>query len=232
MLNRRQVITVLLGLPVGIGSGYGIRNEMNRHQITEYIRTHKVAKLQLGAGGAAGFSDWLNTDIMPQGTESFLDATKPFPIQDGVLSYVFSEHVVEHLSYVEGQAMMRECYRTLKPGGKIRIATPNLLKLIQLFQAAKTEAMAEYIKDKSKDWPQSVSPECIILNYELRSWGHKFVYDLPTLRQSLERTGFKDIKEFVPGESDDPQLNGLEVRHKQTWAATNDYETMVLQAVR
>ena len=52
------------------------------------------------------------------------------------------------------------------------------------------------------------------------------------LRESLERTGFQSIKEFAPGESDDPQLAGLEVRHKEPNHATNDYETMVFQAVR
>ena len=240
--SRRRLITggivALAGVPLGVASAHGLRAVTNGLRISDYIHNHAMRKLQIGAGGAKGFSDWLNTDIEPQAGEAYLDATKPFPIPDGVLTYVISEHVFEHLSYRDGLAMLRESYRTLKPGGKIRIATPNLLKLVRLFQDSKTDEMRNYINGKLKAdyWqetlPQTVSPECVILNYELKSWGHQFVYDPQTLRESLERTGFQAINEFAPDESDDPQLTGLEVRHKKSNHAINDYETMVFQAVR
>lgn len=199
-----------------------------------------MRKLQIGAGGAKGFSDWLNTDIEPQAGEAYLDATKPFPIPDDAFSYVFAEQLFEHLSYRDGLAMLRQCRRVLHSGGKIRLATPNVLKLIQLFQDPKTDEMRDYMKRKIdlECWPeavpQTISPECVILNYELKSWGHKFVYDPRTLRESLERTGFQAIKEFAQGESDDPQLTDLEMRHKTPTPTRvmNDYETMVFQAVR
>ena len=99
--------------------------------------------------------------------------------------------------------------------------------------------MRQYLHDKlvadywEESLPQTISPECVILNAELNSSssGHKFVYDPRTLRE-LERTGFQSIKQFEPGESDDPQLRGLELRHKGIHRAVNDYETMVFQAVR
>ncbi len=40
------------------------------------------------------------------------------------------------------------------------------------------------------------------------------------------------IAEFPPGESDDPQLRGVESRHNNSWREINNYESMVLQAVR
>ena len=57
-------------------------------------------------------------------------------------------------------------------------------------------------------------------------------YDPPTLRESLERAGFQSIREFPSGESDDPALAGLEIRHKAALHVTNGYETVVFQAVR
>lgn len=205
--------------------------------MANYMRTHSVRKLQIGAGGS-DLSGWLNTDIEPAPGEAYLDATKPFPIPDAALSYVFSEHLFEHLSYRDGLTMLRECHRTLHPNGRIRIVTPNLVKLIQLFQDTKSDEMRTYMSSKivagywPEKLPQTISPECVILNYELKSWGHQFVYDPRTLRESLERTGFQIVKEFAPGESDDPQLTGLEVRHKAPTHAMNDYETMVFEAVR
>lgn len=231
-------IAAFISVPIGLAGAYGVKAAQSHFLISNYLRSHAVKKLQIGAGGSKGFDDWLNTDIEPQSGEAYLDATKRFPIPDGVLSYVFSEQVFEHLSYRDGLAMLRECHRTLKPGGKIRITTPNLLKLIQLFQDAKTDEMHTYIDGTISGgyWPEplprTVSPECVILNYELKSFGHQFVYDPKTLRQSLELTGFQAIKEFAPGASDDPQLAGIDVRHKASVHVRNDYETMVFEATR
>jgi predicted SAM-dependent methyltransferase len=240
--NRRHLfigtIAALAGVPIGTAGAAGARSLADRRRISGYLRDHAVAKLQIGAGGAKGYATWLNTDIEPQAGEAYLDATKPFPIPDGALSYIFSEHLFEHLSYREGGAMLRECRRTLKPGGKIRMATPNLLTLIQLFQDPKSEAARNYMQGKlgadywPEELPRTVSPECVILNYEMRCWGHRFLYDERSLRQSVEQAGFQSIKAFTPGESDDPELANLEIRHKVGPHAVNDYETMVLQAVR
>jgi len=241
-MNRRRLgglgFAVLVGLLLGVTAAYGIKISKRHSQISDYLRNHAVRKLQLGAGIAPAVSDWLNTDIEPQAGEAYLDATKPFPIPDGALSYIFSEHLIEHLSYRDGLTMLRECNRTLKPGGKVRIATPNLLKLVQLFNDAKNDEMRDYINRKIEAdyWPETlprtISPACVILNYELKSFGHQFLYDPQTLRESLERTGFQSIREFAAGESDDPQLSGLEMRHKNVYHAMNDYETMVFEAVR
>jgi predicted SAM-dependent methyltransferase len=201
-------------------------------QVREYLSSHPVHKLQIGAGGYDP-TGWLNTDIDPASGETFLDASKPFPIPDQSLSYVFSEHLFENLSYDQGSLMLRECYRTLRPKGKLRLATPNLLKLIKMFQEPKSEAVRNYIaaKIKVQGWPRDPTPECFILNLELRTWGHQFVYDPATLVASLKRAGFQSIAEFAPGESDDPQLAGIDLRHKN-FRPVNDYETMVFQAVR
>ena len=57
--------------------------------------------------------------------------------------------------------MLKESYRVLAPGGKVRVATPNLKKFIGLFQETNSQEMKTYTPD----------PECYILNQELREWG-------------------------------------------------------------
>jgi len=251
--SRRQFIkggaVAFAAVPLGAAGTYGVKAGASWRRlytanrlISDYLHNHAVTKLQIGAGAATGaakgFEDWLNTDIEPAAGEAYLDATKRFPIPDRSLSYIFAEQLLEHLSYRDGLSMLGECYRTLKRGGKIRLATPDLLKYIQLFRDAKDDEMREYLKAKtrtdyySEPLPQTISPECVVLNYEMRSWGHQFLYDPPTLRESLERAGFQSIREFPSGESDDPALAGLEIRHKAALHVMNDYETMVFQAVR
>ena len=72
------------------------------------MKATKVRKLQLGAGGN-NVPGWLNTDIDVGSNQAYVDATKPFPFSDGSINYVFSEHVIEHLTYEQGLGMLKEC---------------------------------------------------------------------------------------------------------------------------
>jgi SAM-dependent methyltransferase len=101
--------------------------------IREYLEAHTVRKLQLGAG-ANNVPGWLNSDIMPEGGSIYLDATGTYPLADGSFHYIFAEHLIEHLSWEDGLKMLKECYRVLAPGGKLRIITPNLSKQIYALQ--------------------------------------------------------------------------------------------------
>jgi predicted SAM-dependent methyltransferase len=200
----------------------------------EYLRTHSVRKLQIGAG-RIDYPGWLNTDIDPGPDEAYLDLTKRFPLPDESVQYIFGEHVIEHLNYDDGMAMLRECYRVLAPGGKIRFATPNLLKYLQLFRDPKTPEIDSYLNAKLRwhGWPQTSDRENMILNMEMRSFGHEFLYDPRSLSDRLTQAGFRMIAEFPPGESDDPQVRGVESRHNNAkLRPMNDYETMVIQGVR
>jgi predicted SAM-dependent methyltransferase len=202
-------------------------------RIDAYLKTHSVRKLQIGAGSSHK-SDWLNTDIEPSREQVYLDATERFPLPDNAVHYVYSEHVIEHISYPQGLGMLKESYRVLAPGGKVRVATPNLMKFIGLFQETKSKEMQSYMLDKMgwHEWPVTPDPECYILNQQLRQWGHQFVYTPKLLRASLEAAGFKDIKELVAGESDDPTFRGVELRAFDEVRDVNRFETLVFEAVR
>jgi predicted SAM-dependent methyltransferase len=83
---------------------------------------------------------WLNTDVDPKGIGVYyLDAGKPFPIQDQSFDYIFNEHLIEHFTYRDGLRVLQECYRVLKPGGAIRIATPDMDKIIGLRSEEKSD---------------------------------------------------------------------------------------------
>jgi predicted SAM-dependent methyltransferase len=240
MWRRILIFAGLVGAGLSLGGVSGpwlkLRIEIASapHQMDTYLQSHPVRKLQIGAGGA-DYPSWLNTDIEPSPEEVYLDATQHFPLPDGSIEYIFAEHVIEHLTYEQGLGMLRECHRVLAPGGKIRLATPNLLKYFALFQEPVTEEMKHYVADKlmHDKWPESSRPAATIMNLEFRSFGHQFLYDPATLSDSLAQKGFQTITQFHPGESDDPQLRGIEMRHNNRVVRdANDYESMVLQAVR
>jgi predicted SAM-dependent methyltransferase len=203
--------------------------------IERYLTSHTICKLQIGAGGYV-MKDWLNTDIYPSVPGViYVDARKPFPFKDGTLDYILSEHQIEHLTYNEGLFMLRECWRVLKSGGRIRIATPDLEAITSLYTSNKSDLQQRYIKRIVDQYiPETgIYHECFVINNAFVNLGHRFIYDRATLQAALEKIGFVDITHHKPGESGDDVFRGIEVHGKVMGDEDiNRFETMVLQARR
>jgi len=206
---------------------------LSASRIDSYLKANSVRKLQIGAG-ENNKPGWLNTDIEPVRDQAYLDATERFPLPDGSIHYIYHEHLIEHISYQQGQAMLKESYRVLAPGGKMRVATPNLRKFVGLFQETKSPQEQNYIVEKMAwhQWPVTPDPECYILNQQLREWGHRFVYTPKLLRASLEAEGFQDVKELSAGESSDAVFRSIELRAFSSVQDVNKFESLVFEAVR
>lgn len=180
-------------------------------RVRAYLATHAIARLQIGAGFNAR-DGWLNTNWFPVGeTAMFLDATKPFALPDASFDYVFSEHVIEHLPEEGGANLIRESYRILKPGGKLRISTPDINFLVRLLGPNLSDVEKRYIEWVDLPTHGSSGPSPIaVVNKFVREWGHMFIYDPVSLTDSLRAAGFVGIAPHALMESDDPELAGME----------------------
>jgi predicted SAM-dependent methyltransferase len=174
--------------------------------IGEYFNTHSVRKLQLGAG-VSNPDGWLNSDIEPTKAQIYLDAAAPYPFADGSFQYIFAEHLIEHLTWEKGLVMLKECHRVLAPGGKIRIITPNLIKLVELLSRDDAEAKELMAAQRRLfGWPDTPVMPAYILNKVVREWGHQFIYDPTTLGKTLALAGFREIKQYAVGSKTDPEF--------------------------
>lgn len=217
------------------------RTRQWRHRVTApkkieaYIHQHTIRKIQIGAGPTR-HEGWLNTTLQPiKPGIVHLNATKPFPIPGNVFDYVFSEHMIEHLTFEDGQIFLEESYRILKSQGKIRIATPDLAQIIKLYtqpEQPEQQAYIRWITDTFLAYADDYRPAYVI-NRSFGGWGHLFIYDRSTLKACLERIGFVDIKWFDPHESDDENLTQIE-NHGEVVGndAMMRYETMIVQATK
>jgi len=170
-----------------------------------YLETAEEPKLHLGCGDLI-LPGWLNSDAYPRRNGvAYCNAAKRFPFPDNVFAYVFSEHMIEHLPQRGGENLIRESLRVLRPGGRVRIATPELNKIIALKRLDLTNTERKYLAWQTAQIPNAIdgSP-CFTINTFVRAWGHAFIYDFDTLKQILERNGFTDVREYAPGESDYP----------------------------
>lgn len=231
-----------------------IRRELRRARyaagqqraVAAYLASTPTPKLHLGAGHHR-LEGWLDTDRDASSGAVFLDVTRPFPLPAGTCTHVFAEHLVEHLPYGQATAMLRRCHRVLRPGGRIRLATPDLVTIMGLHaavapprRAAPASVGAAHVSERYATWladsyfTDRRGPAAVFaINKVMRGWGHRFLYDEATLRATLESCGFVAVQRHPFGHSDDPALRGLEGHGVADGNADlSAFETMAVEAVR
>ena len=180
--------------------------------VAAYGGTGGFKKLHIGCGENR-LDDWLNSDFYPTATGVLhFDATQAFPLGSDTFDYVFSEHMIEHISHSDGLAMLTECFRVLKENGKVRISTPDLAFLLDLYAEKKSDLQQKYI-----DWAtERFIPDApykssvFVMNNFVRDWGHVFIYDEDVLRASMQAAGFVGVTRCELNKSDEEQLRDLE----------------------
>lgn len=116
------------------------------------------------------------------------DTAHGLPFDDGTVPAIYSSHFFEHLSHEDGLALMRECFRVLRPEGVIRFCLPDLSTDVADMKAA----IAKYERGDSSAIQTWVT---------FGHWSgytdvftpHKHMYDLAGLRRSLESVGFINV---------------------------------------
>ena len=98
--------------------------------------------LNIGCGGNYHPS-WTNIDIVSTSPHVVAhDITKGLPYRGGTFDVVYHSHVIEHLTHDEAISLLNECVRVLKPGGTLRIATPDLENLARTYLESLKAALA------------------------------------------------------------------------------------------
>ena len=202
----------------------------SRKLVSAYLANNQTKKLHIGCGDNI-LPEWLNTDYYPKNRNiPHLDATKQYPFEDGTFDYIFSEHVIEHFAFAEGLSMLEQCNRVLISGGKIRLSTPNLRFLVDLYSEKKSALQEKYIQWASDQFVKNgIHSDTMVINNYFRRWGHTFIYDEKTLRFALEAAGFVDVYSCRINESADIALKNLENTERLP-AGFLQLETFTLEA--
>lgn len=199
---------------------------------SEYLRAAKKPKLHIG-GGWTLLKEWLNTDIDTIPSVMRMDATERFPFADGTFDFVYTEHMIEHISYQKAAAMLRECRRVMREGAVIRVVTPDLAAVVGLYDEKLCPDQERYLSWFCRTFVPKECPSnaASVINVMFRQWGHQFIYDEETLRSSMHTAGFRSIERWPLGESRHPELQNIENQQRYPDGLLN-FESVALEGVK
>ncbi len=184
----------------------------------------RPARLEIG--GLVERPGWIVTNVSAT-TRNYLDATSPWPFEDGALEAVYADNVIEHITLEGGRALLAEAFRCLQPGGVIRLVTPDLRKHVELYlsgaPALESESARHY-----RGMGLTVEHPIDLVRVPIASFGHHtgYLYDVETLCAELTAAGFTDAREWAKEESGHAAMSGLDKRAGEGGAQ------MAVEAVR
>lgn len=167
-------------------------------------------KLEVGSSRTAR-RGWIATDVGWR-ARYWLDITEPWPVSIGSVSYVYGDNVIEHLDVDGARAFFRQAHRALRPGGRIRLASPDAERYARMYLDGGV-LLAQHA-DRSKRHGYRVDHDVSLLRTVFVECGHHegYVWDLAALTAELEAAGFVSVRRCEVGVSDDPALRALESR--------------------
>jgi predicted SAM-dependent methyltransferase len=192
---------------IPVGGGAAGPGEMNRDMDVEFERTFALLagrpRLHLACGPNV-LEGWANIELTGDGPVIGWDLRRPLPVESGTVEFIFNEHFLEHLELAQGRTLLLDCWRVLRPGGVLRISTPELRKLVDEYLAGRLTEWTDV------DWVPETP--CRMMNEGMRMWDHQFLYDAPELQRLLRECRFLEVRREEWHQSRHPELRGLECR--------------------
>jgi len=166
-------------------------------------------KISLGAGGVR-LDGWVHVDFDPSCRPDIrADLSAPLPFSDASVDFLQSEDFIGQLTFESAQDFLSECYRVLKPGGALRLLTPDLGLLVQMYQAR--DPRLKTLWDREVGIPLLTGTLGELVHKALTFADQQSFYDEETLRALLEPIGF-EVFRAAYAESQFAALRGIDWR--------------------
>lgn len=162
--------------------------------------------LHLGCGPVHK-EGWVNVDLVGAPVEIAWNVSRPLPFAEASVDGIFHEHLLEHLPLQLGTRFMRDCWRTLKPGGILRVGVPDAGRLLRSYAGD-----GDYLESLHPGRPTR-----LLAAQELFYWHrHLTMFDAETLSYLFRAAGFQTPEERAFGDTRLPRPPDTESRRPET----------------
>lgn len=179
---------------------------------------NSMRKVQFGAGQLP-LPGWENYDMD-------VDCAKPlsrekFP--NNSVDIVFSEMMVEHLTPHHAWNFLDECFRIIKPGGRIRITIPDFVKNWRDLNDAYRSVNSGVTGAKTdKEHARSI----------IFGHGHQSMWTCPMMECVLEAIGFMHLYTLPMGFSNCDELRDVEQHWRSVGKPCAEVESGCVEGIK
>lgn len=156
------------------------------------------------------------------------DIRKRLKFEDGSASAILAEHVIEHAPFLQGFGFLGECLRVLEPGGVLRLAFPDVGRLL-------TPSCYDELRSFSYEGnayaralfgaPGALGAAAAQLL--LTGWQHQAAWTRDSACGALLAVGFSEVRERMYEEGELPNVDG---HHKAVGDEIARIETTIVEA--
>jgi predicted SAM-dependent methyltransferase len=162
----------------------------------ERLRLRSPLKLNLGSGYRP-LESFVNIDLVGAPVDLAWNILDGIPFADGTVDAVLSEHVLEHVTLPQGQRVLQEAFRVLRPGGILRVAVPDAGLLLR-----------SYAGTSNHDWAHAFPTRMLAVNALFYGHGHRTMYDDTLMVSQFEIAGFDEVATRHAGDSGISPVSG------------------------
>lgn len=124
------------------------------------------------------------------------------PAPTNSLRGVYTEHLLEHVSFEDCQKVLQDFWRALRPGGVLRVVIPDAGLYTSLYCQSLTSTSVQFpYQDRYNGLTAMMH-----VNRIFRAHGHQYAYDYDTIKRQMEQAGFIKIKREDYRVGRDPHL--------------------------
>jgi predicted SAM-dependent methyltransferase len=162
-------------------------------------------RLHVGCGHHR-LAGWVNLDLLASpAVDVRVDAARGLPFRDGSIHSIHTEDFLEHVDLGGARRFLAEAFRVLRPGGVLRVLTPDLAVLVRQYVTRDAGMLAWYRETFG------CGTHAEAFNCGMRMGGHTFLYDDETLTTELDAAGFW-VEKVAYNRSRHPELRDLDLR--------------------
>ena len=161
--------------------------------------------IDLGAADTLG-GDFIAIDFFGRQGVYGADLRFPLLIDDATIDGIFTEHTLEHLAFDEVRRVLGECFRVLKPGGRIRVIVPDVSIFVDRYQANDMTWFREWERVTLVPRGRALVTPMQAISFVTQEYGHRSAWDFATLLRVLDEAGFVEVEEVGYGQGRDPRL--------------------------